>query len=131
MIDCVEASRIKIRAAKQTCPDCGSGMRASRFNRNGWFYADCGRRWHPEHGWETMRLIYLGRTSEPPRGCLRRQLDQAKKRIAELEAREQVGWLDPGTKRFCYCDIKDGFPDTHERYTLPVFRGEEIADEEQ
>jgi len=58
------------------CPDCGAGFKPKPFNRNGWYYAECGRRFHREHGWEPME----------PRGCLDRQLAQAKARIKELEA---------------------------------------------
>lgn len=34
---------------------------------------------------------------------------------------EQLGWYDPGSKRFCYSDEKEAWPDTKQGYTIPVF----------
>jgi hypothetical protein len=39
-----------------TCPVCNSrrsvhGRYAYPIRRGGWWYYECGRRWHPEHGW--------------------------------------------------------------------------------
>jgi len=48
----------------EKCPGCQAGFAAKPHKHDGWFYAECGRRWHPNHGWETM----------PPASCLRRQL---------------------------------------------------------
>lgn len=62
------------------CPGCGAGWTRRPHSRNGWHYADCGQRWHPERGWEPLAGW----------GCLDRQLEQAKKaleRNAEEEAR--------------------------------------------
>lgn len=56
------------------CPDCGAGFKPKPFNRYGWFYAECGRRWHPKRGWEPMA----------PRGCLRRQRDQLRAVVSML-----------------------------------------------
>ena len=36
---------------------------------------------------------------------------------------EQLGWYDPGSKRFCYSDEKEAWPDTKQGYTIPVFIG--------
>lgn len=53
----------------EKCPDCGSGFKAKPFNRDGWFYAECGRRFHVKRKeWEPT----------PPVGCLRRQIGQLK-----------------------------------------------------
>jgi hypothetical protein len=49
------------------CPSCGSGFSANPFNRNGWYYAECGRRRHRKFGWEPTEPI----------GCVRRQLNRA------------------------------------------------------
>lgn len=39
----------------------------------------------------------------------------------QAKDREQIGWFDPGSKRFAYCDVKEGYPDNHEGYTIPVY----------
>lgn len=33
----------------------------------------------------------------------------------------QIGWFDPGSKRFCYTDEKDYRADRHKSYTVPVY----------
>lgn len=33
------------------CPDCGAKTYSRPYNRHGWFYMACGRRWHHERGW--------------------------------------------------------------------------------
>jgi len=33
----------------------------------------------------------------------------------------QIGWFDPGSKRFCYTDEKDHFAPRNDDYTHPVF----------
>jgi hypothetical protein len=33
----------------------------------------------------------------------------------------QIGWFEPGSKRFCYTDEKKTWPDSHSDYTHPVF----------
>lgn len=30
------------------CPDCGSGRRADGYNREGWYWLECSRRFNPE-----------------------------------------------------------------------------------
>ena len=48
-----------------TCPDCGARVTLQHTHRLGWYYGDCGRRYHWERGeWESMA----------PASCLRRQL---------------------------------------------------------
>ena len=32
----------------------------------------------------------------------------------------QIGWFDPGSKRFCYTDVKEHSPNHHASYTEPV-----------
>lgn len=54
-------------------------------------------------------------------------------RAKELEAvvadMKQIGWFDPGSKRFCYTDEKEhshlGMP----AYTIPVYRAAQAAQE--
>ena len=50
------------------CPGCGAGFSNRPHKWDGWDYAECNRRWHPERGWE----------SSPPPECLRRQLTQVR-----------------------------------------------------
>jgi hypothetical protein len=58
---------------KATCPDCGSGFSDRPHNRRGWFYAECGRRYHVGRGeWEPMA----------PTGCLSRQLSRLRSDLA-------------------------------------------------
>jgi len=52
-------------------PDCGAPMRA--FNRNGWYYAECDRRYSPK----------LREWASAPEGCLRRQRDLLRYRLEE------------------------------------------------
>lgn len=35
--------------------------------------------------------------------------------------RTQIGWYDPGSKRFCYSDVKKASVTTYGGYTVPVF----------
>lgn len=60
----------------EKCPGCGSGFRDRPYRRKGWEYAECGRRWHPEHGWET----YI------PWGCYRNQNAQLREKLAAADA---------------------------------------------
>ncbi len=82
----------------EKCPKCGGRVTKASFNRHGWYYADCGRRHHWERAeWESYE----------PEECLRRQLNEAKERIGELEKFAE--------------DIRDGFDcdaDAH-RYGIP------------
>ncbi len=41
---------------------------------------------------------------------------------------EQIGWFDPGSKRFCYSDERETWPDTKQGYTIPVFTFERVTD---
>ncbi len=42
--------------------------------------------------------------------------------VARLVANsEQIGWFDPASKRFCYSDEKEAWPDRRRGYTVPVF----------
>ena len=34
---------------------------------------------------------------------------------------EQIGWFDPGSKRFCYTDTKEVHPESNAGHTIPVF----------
>ncbi len=43
---------------------------------------------------------------------------EAARRVANAE---QIGWFDPASKRFCYSDEKEVWPDTRQGYTVPVF----------
>lgn len=42
------------------------------------------------------------------------------KRFRE-QLRVQLGWYNPGSKRFCYMDVKREMPATHTTYTEPVW----------
>jgi hypothetical protein len=33
----------------------------------------------------------------------------------------QIGWFDPGSKRFCYTDTKEVHPESNAGHTIPVF----------
>lgn len=35
--------------------------------------------------------------------------------------KEQIGWYDPNTKRFCYLDVKEARPENYKAYWMPVF----------
>lgn len=35
--------------------------------------------------------------------------------------RTQIGWYDPGSKRFCYSDVKKASVTMYDGYTVPVF----------
>lgn len=61
---------------RTTCPECGAGFSHRPYKRNGWIYAECGRRWHREHGWEPV---------DPPQ-CLRRQVDRLRAALAPFAA---------------------------------------------
>lgn len=39
--------------------------------------------------------------------------------------RTQIGWYSPGSKRFCYSDVKEAHLTGHEDYTIPVFADDE------
>ena len=58
------------------CPECGAGWSRKPHNRLGWFYCECGRRYHPgRKHWEP---------SYGSRCCLSRQLDQARGQLLLL-----------------------------------------------
>lgn len=63
------------------CPGCGEGFPDKPTKRNGWVYAECGRRWHPKHGWESFE----------PVGCLRRQRDVLIQKVEKLRAAQKNG----------------------------------------
>ena len=81
------------------CPDCGSPMRDDGFNRLGWYYGECGRRYNPRLGLWDAGLAATG--------CLRRRLDRAVTLLAQPRPatingslilrlrtrRETEGWL--------------------------------------
>jgi len=80
------------------CPDCHSAMRADGYNRNGWWHAECGRRYSPSlRKWDSD----LSAT-----GCLRRRLKveralrfrlaRALKRIARIVPRPgyDLSWIE-------------------------------------
>jgi hypothetical protein len=46
---------------------------------------------------------------------------QALIRSTLVAAGHQIGWFDPGSKRFAYTDEKDWRPDRHKSYTVPVY----------
>lgn len=51
------------------CPDCGAFVTDQSWHREGWYKAECGRRYHRDRDhWEPMA----------PTGCLHRQIDQLK-----------------------------------------------------
>jgi len=57
------------------CPDCGAFVTDRSFHRNGWYSAECGRRYHRERDdWEPMA----------PTGCLSRQLEEVKRETEEM-----------------------------------------------
>lgn len=81
------------------CPDCGvdchyvaSSYAAMPFSYPGWYIP------HRRGG----------------RECLKRQIDQ-------LQNREQIGWFNPNSKRFCYLDEQEAHPDLFKTYCVPVF----------
>jgi len=43
----------------------------------------------------------------------------------------QIGWYDPGSKRFCYTDVKEASPDQHKGYTVPVYAGHRTPTEDE
>ncbi len=49
----------------------------------------------------------------------------AMKNIMEAARRaangEQIGWFNPASKRFCYSDEKETWPESRQGYTIPVF----------
>jgi hypothetical protein len=64
-------------------------------------------------------LITWDHASEPL--LTRRESDaivEAARKYANLE---QIGWFDPASKRFCYSDEKEAWPDTKQGYVIPVF----------
>ena len=66
--------------SNKNCPGCGAPLPSGAFNRLGWYYADCGMRYHRgRQEWEPM----------PPIGCLRRQVAQLQAENARLRAIEQ------------------------------------------
>lgn len=60
------------------CPDCGSGRREDDFNRNGWFWLECHRRYN---------LIHNAYSPENEH-CRNIQLEE---RVRELE--QILGWV--------------------------------------
>ena len=60
--------------AENKCPGCGCGFPHRIIRRRGWEYAECGRRWHPQHGWADWM----------PSGCLDRQLSAVTRRFTKL-----------------------------------------------
>lgn len=39
----------------------------------------------------------------------------------EVTEGKQIGWYNPGTKRFCCMDVKESTPAAHTTYTEPVY----------
>lgn len=70
----------------EKCPDCGSGFASPHHKRYGWHYAQCGRRRHEEHGWETM----------PPASCLQRQVDRLQAIVDKLPKTADGVVITPG-----------------------------------
>jgi len=67
--------------SKLHCPDCGAPMRLDAFNRNGWYYAECDRRYSPK----------LGEWSPAPvTPCLKRQRDVLHTRLEEAKELEAL-----------------------------------------
>lgn len=44
-----------------------------------------------------------------------------KTEIERLQCRQQIGWFNPGSKRFCYSDEKEAWPANCVCYSIPVF----------
>jgi hypothetical protein len=44
---------------------------------------------------------------------------------AEPSSKKQIGWFDPGSKRFCYTDEKEHRQSGMPAYTIPVYAIEE------
>jgi hypothetical protein len=90
-------------STKATCPDCGSGFSDRPYNRRGWFYAECGRRYHVGRGkWEPMA----------PTGCLSRQLSRLRSDLAaargvieRLPKDADDSRIAPGMSVVIYSDI--------------------------
>ena len=82
----------------------------------------CGHRYGPE---DEVAATMQEALYEHIAQCPKHPLSQAKRENAEL--REQlakcglIGWFDPGSKRFCYTDEKETWPDRRRGYTWPVY----------
>ncbi len=64
-------------AESRRCPGCGGAVTRNHTHRNGWYYADCGRRYHwGRDEWEPSA----------PASCLRRQLSASKAEADTLRA---------------------------------------------
>lgn len=50
-------------------------------------------------------------------------------KIEWRDSLEQIGWFDPGSKRFCYTDTKEVHPESNAGHTIPVFVALEVSDE--
>ncbi len=48
-------------------------------------------------------------------------LGELKTKTEWREAMTQIGWFDPGSKRFCYSDEKEYDPERRTFYTEPAF----------
>lgn len=73
------------QTSPECCVDCGAGRQVhaghgNQFRRNGWLHYDCGRRWHPDVGWDSPHVA----------GCLARRLAVAQRAIhlAEVRAKD-------------------------------------------
>ncbi len=49
------------------------------------------------------------------------EVERLQKQVRRWQLRQRIGWYSPGTKRFCYSDVKDAYPASHESYSVPVF----------
>lgn len=51
------------------------------------------------------------------------------RKIQQVEKKHQIGWFNPGDKRFCYSDQKESYSrQSHLAYTIPVFIEQERPD---
>ena len=51
--------------------------------------------------------------------------------LVDREAMDQIGWFNPGSKRFCYTDEKEFSPQHNASYTKPVFVATAIGDTDE
>ena len=80
------------------CPNCKSGFKDKAFHRNGWFYAECGRRYNEMLGWSDYR----------PSECLLRQVHQIQEEMRRYkELATLVSDINPDHADACIDSLQD------------------------
>ena len=54
-------------------------------------------------------------------GDKNRRIASLEGEVKELQAKQQIGWWNPGAKRFCYPDVKQARLQRFCEYSVPVF----------